>query len=162
MLDVYKDIKMTADQLSTASLSHIKTVFSGLHPVPQNVRFGFYRANFIGPAWLRTIAPSGLSLSGLAGWQGKRFLDPNQATNILKNKDHLIEKMTMRCQEGISDVDGKLGVALTYDKKAPLPWRWVSDELRQLDDTTWLCMTVFNLPLLKHFPMPFLLVKEDE
>lgn len=152
---------MITQDLSTASLNEIKQVFKGLKPVSAQARVGFLRARFIGPIWLRHTAAPSLSLSGLSGWQGKRFLNNQQATNILKKKNALIEKMTMQCQDSVSTIDGKPSIALVYAKDAPIPWRWVTDELRQLDDNTWLCMTVFNLPLLKHFPMPFILAKES-
>ena len=153
---------MKVQELITAPLGQIKTVFQQLPPAEEQSRSGFYRASFIGPAWLRATAGPSLALSGLKGWQGKRFLSADTATNILKNKDQTTEKLTMTCESGISAVDGKQGVALTYPKNAPLPWRWVVDEMRQLDDNTLLCMTVFNLPILKHFPVPFILTKEGD
>lgn len=151
---------MSTQDLSTASLSHIKRIFSQLDAVPETARTGFLRAQFIGPLWLRSTAGPSLNLSGLSGWQGKRFLDSNNATNVLKQKSNMIEKFQMQCQNIISTVDGKASIALIYHKNAPIPWRWVSDEIRQLDENTWLCMTVFHLPLLKHCPMPFILTKE--
>jgi hypothetical protein len=151
---------MTADCLATASLSQIGAVFRGLQPVPASARQGFFRARFIGPWWLRASAAPGLVLGGLPGWQGKRFLDESTATNVLKTRQGLVEKFRMTCQDGISSVDGRMGVALNYGKDAPPPWRWIRDELRELDDNTWLAMTVVDLPLLRGLALPFLLQRE--
>jgi hypothetical protein len=56
-----------------------------------------------------------------------------------------------------SKVDGQPGVALHYGAEAPLPWRWVTDELRQIDQHRVLGMTVIDLPILRHWAFPFLL-----
>ncbi len=42
----------------------------------------------------------------------------------------------------------------------PLPWRWVTDELRALDDRTLLGMTRIDLPGLRGLAFPFLLERE--
>jgi hypothetical protein len=151
------NVEMSADALSGAPLSRIRQVFAGLEPAPAQVRFGFFRASFIGPWWLRSSAGPSLALSGLAGWQGKRFLDEGTATNVLKAKGGLVEKLRMQCQPHVSAIDGRSGVALRYGATAVPPWRWVVDELRVLDDDTLLCMTTVDLPLLRRLSFPFLL-----
>ena len=102
---------MSQQDLRTASLAYILKIYQNLPPVSEDHRNGFYRATFIGPAWLRATAGPSLAISGLKGWQGKRFITPNSATNILKSKEKLTEKLTMSCEEGPSDVDGKIGRA---------------------------------------------------
>lgn len=153
---------MKTERLKTSSLSSIRNVYKKLERVDSNALDGFYRANFIGPWWLRATAPPSLKFSGLSGWQGKKFLSKDSATNILKTQKGFKEKLEMSCRQVHSAVDGRLVIALTYPANAPLPWRWVVDEMRQLDDSTLLCMTVFNLPILKHFPLPFILTKEGD
>lgn len=151
---------MINEQLLTASLNHIRQVFKQLEPAAEHLRYGFFRASFIGPWWLRISAMPSIALSGLVGWQGKKFFDPFRATNILKTKKGQTEKLQMTCQAVQSLVDGKQGIALQYGADAVLPWRWVVDEIRVLDENTLLCMTVINLPLLKHFSFPFILSRE--
>lgn len=151
---------MIIQQLNTASLSEIKAEFKTLAPIPITMRQGFYRASFIGPWWLRLIAPPSIALSGLTHWQGKKFIDDATATNILKHNSGLIEKLSMSCVEQTSLVDGRHGVVLLYGMQAPLPWRWVVDELRVLDENTLLCMTTINLPLIRHFSFPFVLSRD--
>lgn len=148
----------------TASLAELKRLFSTLPaPVPES-RHGFFRAQFVGPAWLRHSARPSLALSGLPGWQGKQFLDPDTATNVLKQGGQLTQALQMKVVPGVSRLDGKTGVALHYlprdGRPAPLPWRWIQDEMRVLDEHTLLCMTVIDLPLLRHLAFPFLLVRE--
>lgn len=151
---------MVAEELLTASLSQIRKVFNQLPAVSEKFRTGFYRASFIGPWWLRISAMPSIAMSGLSGWQGKKFFDVDTATNILKTKDGLKEKLQMSCKVGSSLVDGQQGVALHYGVNAPIPWRWVKDEMRVLDDQTLLCMTVIDLPILRKMSFPFLLRRD--
>lgn len=151
---------MSADALSKAPLRRIRQVFESLEPAPASMRDGFFRARFIGPWWLRASAGPSVALSGLPGWQGKRFLDADTATNVLRGRAGSVEKLRMRCREGRSLVDGRPGIALHYGSEAVPPWRWIVDELRALDDDTLLGMTVIDLPLLRGLAFPFLLRRE--
>ena len=143
------------------SLGTIRKVFISLPSAHCQIQAGFYRAFFIGPWWLRLTAMPSIALSGLKGWQGKKFFDQYQATNIVLTKEGLIEKLTMTCKVGTSLVDGEEGVALHYGLEAPVPWRWIKDEIRILDDQTFLCMTVIDLPLLRKLSFPFILRRES-
>lgn len=67
----------------------------------------------------------------------------------------------MHCVQGMSLVDGQQGVALNYGADAPIPWRWVKDEMRILDDQTYLCMTVIDLPFIRKLSFPFILRRES-
>lgn len=148
---------MDLKTLEKASLKTIKHKFMQLEPMSESFRYGFLKVQFIGPWWLRKSAMPSIHLSGLPGWQGKLFLDPDHATNILKIKDKEEQRYTMQCVELISLVDAKPSVVLNYGAAAPIPWRWVIDELRILDENNFLCMTVINLPILRHFSFPFIL-----
>lgn len=154
---------MTA-ALRTASLAELRRLFSSLPPPDAALRHGFFRATFIGPAWIRLSARPSLELTGLPGWQGKKFLTTEAATNVLKKRGNLVQALAMQVTPGVSAVDGKPGLALTYPpqngRPAPFPWRHVRDEMRVLDADTLLCMTIVDLPLLRHFAFPFLLTRE--
>lgn len=143
--------------LQDATLIEIKKIYKGLSAVSLTARSGVYHAEFIGPLWLRKSAPSSLALSGLAGWKGKKFINSHTATNILDQKGKITEKLSMQIRTIPSLVDGKTTISLHYDKKGPIPWRWVVDEIRSLDDNNLLCMTIINLPLLNKFSFPFIL-----
>lgn len=118
---------------------------------------GRYLALFIGPAWLRFIAPKLLPLGGLPGWAGKSFTEHGGAINLLEQNAQLREQIPMvRAVKG-SCIDGNDALVLTYDSRAPIMLRRLVDELRALDDDTLLGLTHMNFPLLKRFSMPFLL-----
>jgi hypothetical protein len=142
--------------LYTAPLSTLKHHFATAGLPSAAKRAGLWRARFIGPWWLRLGGRPGVALSGLRGWQGKRFLTPDHATNVLDSG----EALSMQCRECPSSLDGGPVAALSYGADGPVPWRWVTDELRALDERTLLGMTVINLPLLRHFAFPFLLERD--
>ncbi|SDW25924.1 hypothetical protein [Marinobacter mobilis] len=140
-----------------ASVRALKDLYSSLHVPGAEMRHGFFRASFIGPFWMRISGRPTLDLTGLPGWQGKRFLTSDTATNVLLRKGEHIDALNMTVANVTSYVDGSPGVALRYGAEAPIPWRWVRDELRAIDDNTLLGITFVDLPVLRHFPMPFLL-----
>lgn len=147
---------MSEPALTHASLATLKHRFATADLPSLAQRADFWRARFIGPWWLRLGGRPGVALSGLRGWQGKRFLTPGRATNVLTSG----EALSMQCRECPSSIDGGPVAALSYGADGPVPWRWVTDELRALDERTLLGMTVINLPLLRHFAFPFLLERD--
>jgi hypothetical protein len=169
---------MTA-ALERASLGELKALFRTLPAPDATMRQGFFRAGFIGPAFIRLTARPTLEITGLPGWQGKTFLDADNATNILMKDGVTVQHLAMQVTPVTSYVDGKPGLALTYGTQtpspgrgsgwraapgegvpAPLPWRVVRDEIRALDANTILAFTFVDLPLLRHMGFPFLLVRE--
>lgn len=152
----------TLPDLLRESPSALKARFRRLSAPTDDQPHGFFRAEFIGAAIIRATARPSLALPG---WQGKRFLTPSDATNILKRGDATVEHLAMRVTPVTSYVDGQPGLALTYPaqdgKPAPRPWRWVRDEIRAVDRDTILAFTFVDLPLLRRFGFPFLLLRED-
>ena len=148
---------MQLHDLETAALSDIRALYKTLSPASIEDKQGTYQAQFIGPLWIRVSAQPSLFLSGLPGWYGKRFKDAKSATNILIRGQTKTEKLDMQCADHDSLIDGLPTSALSYGAQGPIPWRWVIDEFRRYDDQTLLCMTIIQLPILRHFPFPFLL-----
>ncbi len=148
-------------EFRTQSIAKLKALFSTLQAPAADMCSGFYRAEFIGPWWLRVTGRPSVAMSGLPGWQGKQFLSATTATNVLLKKGQTRHALLMRCVGDVSQVDGKQGLALHYGADAPLPWRWVRDEMRAVDAQHILGMTVINLPLLNRLSFPFLLVRES-
>lgn len=150
--------------LQKASLSELKALFATLPAPEASLRHGFFQASFVGPAFLRLSARPTLEVTGLPGWRGKKFLSADKATNILQKGHAHVEALAMRVTQVTSMVDGKSGLALTYPsqngKAAPVPWRWVRDEIRALDERTLLAFTFIDLPLLRLVGIPFLLTRE--
>jgi hypothetical protein len=164
-----------------ASLGELKALFRTLPAPEPALRRGFFRATFIGPAFIRLTARPTLEITGLPGWQGKTFLDADNATNILLKDGVTVQHLAMQVTPVTSYVDGQPGLALTYGAlsrrfappspasgrgaggegvPAPLPWRFVRDEIRRFDENTILAFTFVDLPLLRHIGFPFLLVRE--
>lgn len=143
------------------SLARLRQVFGSLPAPPLSMRSGFYRARFIGPWWLRWFGPLGVALGGLPGWQGKHFLTPDHATNVLQRRGIRTERLQLHCTEGPSPMDGRPSVLLDYGARAPCPWRWVRDELRALDAHRLLGMTVIDVPGLRGRMFPFLLERQE-
>jgi hypothetical protein len=142
-------------------LRQLYTSYGDLSAVPAARRQGDWRAVFIGPWWLRLLAAPAIAVSGMPGWFGKRFANPESAVNLLRSAKGLREVLSMRCEEQPSWNDGRPCSVLVYASKARMPWRWVRDELRQLDEQHWLCMTYVDLPLLRALGCPFMLVRDD-
>ena len=148
-----------APDIRTASIAGLRRLFGSLDAPPADMLSGFYRAEFIGPWCLRATARPGVALLGLPAWQGKRFLSPRQATNLVGHPPDTKEYLQMRCDIHASKLDQQPCAALTYGRQAPRPWRWVTDELRRLDDGRLLGMTHISHPFLRAPAMPFLLVR---
>ena len=145
---------------SRISLKGLKQRFATATLPTEAQRRGFWKARFIGPLWLRLGGMPSCYLGGLWGWLGKKFLTADSATNVLARGAGTIDALSMQARVQPSALDGGAVVALTYGASGPIPWRWVTDELRALDEHTLLGMTRLDLPLLRRFVFPFLLERE--
>lgn len=148
-----------SSRLSELSLGSLQTLFETLHPPSFALCHGNFRADFIGPAWLRMTAPPAIAASGLRGWRGKCFLEAGQAVNRVMRggREEQVLPMTAAIRPSLRDDTPVL--ALTYGASSPLPWRFVCDEVRQLDEDHLLAMTVIDLPGLRRLGVPFLLTR---
>jgi len=63
----------------------------------------------------------------------------------------------MRLVHAKSFIDNKEGLALHYQAGNPFPWMHIVDELRRIDNTTLLGMTLANLNGLRRLAFPFTL-----
>ncbi len=138
-------------------VAELRQLFAQLAPPEDAQLQGFFRAHWIGPLWMRRSGPATLALTGLPGWQGKRFLGQGQATNVLKMRGQELEALRMQVVHGPSQIDAQPAASLLYGDEAPRPWRWVRDELRALDERMILGITIVDRPWLRHFHFPFLL-----
>ena len=142
------------------SLAGLKQRFAAADLPTDTQRTGFWKARFVGPLWLRLGGMPSCYLGGLWGWLGKKFLTLDSATNVLQREKGTIDALSMQARICPSALDGKPVVALTYGASGPVPWRWVTDELRAIDERTLLGMTRIDLPLVRGFVFPFLLERE--
>ena len=148
---------MRARTLNAHSLRGFRRLFITL-PVPDAATLsGTFRAEFVGPGWLRKIAPTALVLGGLGGWWGKQFAGDGRGTNIVHRDGVLAPVMPVDLGLADSLIDRRPCVAVTYPAGSPFPWPWVVDELRFLDDDTLLGLTLLNLRGARRVAFPFLL-----
>lgn len=134
--------------------------FAALPMPDESVLQGRFRAQFVGPAWLRLSAGPSVSLAGLRAWWGKELCGYGAAYNLVGKDGGLKRVLPMELSVATSHVDGKACAALRYGKESPFPWPHVIDELRALSPTELLGMSVIDAPLLRRLAFPFLLVRE--
>lgn len=142
-------------------LNSIRPLFASLYSPEVGALSGVYRAEFVGPGWLRQMAPTALALGGLAGWWGKVFDGQGGATNIVQRGDARCRVLPMTVVSAVSLVDGKPCLTLRYGKDVRFPWPWIVDEVRRLDEMTLLCVTLVNLSWAPKLPFPFLLQQAE-
>ena len=74
--------------LHSLSLSQLLARYRQLPAAEQLI--GRWRAEFIGPWWLRGSAGPSIALSGMPGWYGKRFVDAQAAVNLRRRGGQLL------------------------------------------------------------------------
>jgi hypothetical protein len=94
---------------------------------------GHYRGELVGPAWFRRLASHVLGIGGLRGWWGKEFDGKGSAVNLVERDGQLARVLPMRVKVTASRATGATTVTLTYPASSPLPWRYVVDELREVE-----------------------------
>jgi len=122
---------------------------------------GTYRAVFVGPAALRAAAPRAIALGGMPRWYGKRFADDGSAVNLLADTNGTLrEVLPMRVALEPSWLDGRPAIVVSYGSDGPVPWRWVRDEFRPVDDGPLLGLTFVATPASRVAASPFTLVRD--
>ena len=152
----------TITELNKLSLPKLGKLFYSLPHIDTKELYQVYRAEFIGPLWLRGTAGPILSLTGLHGWWGKVFFEDNTAYNLLETDSSITRKIQMQVRMAPSPFDGKNTAQLTYRSDAPVPWRYVTDELRRLDEIRILAMTYMNRQALYKIAFPFILTQQEK
>jgi hypothetical protein len=122
---------------------------------------GRYQACFVGPGWLRKAAGPALAVSGLGGWWGKEFSTNGEAVNIVLRAGIFSTRFAMKLVQARSFLDDRQGLALHYQPGSPLPWPFIVDELRRVDDNLLLGMTLVNIRGLRGLAFPFVLRRID-
>lgn len=124
---------------------------------------GRLRAELVGPALVRVVAPIAFRMTGLGDWWGKDLHPAADGTTLtghnLAGARGERTTLGLRAAIGPSRSDGRPAVLVGYPEEARLPWRRVVDELRLLPDGTLLGLT-FGLPLTSRQGAPFLLHPE--
>ncbi|MBZ0253633.1 MAG: hypothetical protein K8I02_09870, partial [Candidatus Methylomirabilis sp.] len=150
------------EDLEHLSLAALRARFSELAAPDAAALTGPWRGAFIGPAWLRAVAPRGLALVGLRGWLGKEIAgEKGEAANLVRRGGALARVLPMRLSEAPSLWDGRPCARLSYPRGSPAHWPWVVDELRTLDARRLLGLSFLDLRLARRSPLPFLLVRAE-
>jgi len=148
-------------ELNQYPIRRFRDLFTSLSiPTPASI-YGKYRAEFVGPAWLRMSARPALQITGLGGWWGKEFYDDGTAINIVLRAGQFSMRFPMKFVSAKSFIDGRDGLALHYQPGNPFPWPFVVDEIRRMDESTLLGMTIANVSGLRGMAFPFILQKQD-
>jgi hypothetical protein len=151
-----------AQSLNRQPLGAFKSIFASLSPPEMHSLQGVYQAEFTGPLWLRKTAGPCLVLAGMGGWWGKEFLQDGTGVNLVYQGGRLRPHFPIRLAAMPSLVDGKPGVTVQYAKDSPFPWPMVVDELRSLDETNLLGLTIVNAGFLRKLAFPFLLHHQEQ
>jgi hypothetical protein len=151
---------MEISELNQYSLRRFHRLFASL-AIPETDRLaGRYRGVFVGPGWVRALAAPALIISGLGGWWGKDIYEDGKAINIVQRQGKFSTCFPMAFVREQSQIDGREGAALHYQKGNPFPWMFIVDEMRRIDETRLLGMTRPNIPGLRWFALPFILQKQ--
>jgi hypothetical protein len=151
------DSYLSIADLNQRGLFTFKRLYADLTPLGRIAVTGTWRATFTGPAWLRAIAPRGLHLLRFGGWWGKEIHADGTAINLFFRDGHRTSAYPMAVSETRSLLDNKPCLATSYSANAPIPWRFVVDEFRALDENTLLGLTILGKPSTINPPLPFIL-----
>ncbi|MEZ4643531.1 MAG: hypothetical protein R3E31_12505 [Chloroflexota bacterium] len=148
---------MTRQTLNQYRLRDFPPLFCSLAATGEVGLNGRFRAEFVGPAWLRSLAGPALALGGLKGWWGKTFDGQGNGMNLVRLDSDICPRLPVRLQQLPSRLDGQPTMTVVYPPTSPYPWPWIVDELRWLDAETMLGMTIVTKAGLHRFPFPFVL-----
>lgn len=149
------------DKLNSTKLLAFTRLFADLPSPTQASSKGTWQAAFVGPAWLRWLAPRGLAMLHFSGWWGKELSGDGTGINYFERAGKMQQAFPMQVTESTSLIDGKACLVVHYSLQELFPWRFIQDELRQLGVNSLLGMTIINKPGLPVFPLPFLLTKPE-
>ncbi|MBB1032082.1 hypothetical protein G6027_14575 [Dietzia sp. SLG310A2-38A2] len=143
-----------------SSLGALRTLFTQATPAATLPAPGDYLVTYVGPAPLKVIAPRAITMGGMPGWRGKRFASDGTAVNLLDDgRGSLREALPMRATLETSWLDGRPTIVCSYGPAGPVPWRWVRDEFRALDDRRLLGLTFVGGPWSRIAAAPLLLTR---
>lgn len=131
--------------------------FASLAPPERDSLSGRFQGQWVGPVWFRYGARLLLAVLGMRGWWGKEFDARGRGVNLVRRGKSLRPSVPIVLRKGRSQVDGRRGLQVEYPRECAWHWRLFVDELRWWDDETVLAMSHLKLPLLRRWPLPFVL-----
>jgi hypothetical protein len=124
---------------------------------------GVYSSRYVGPAPVRISGPYFLALLGFGGWKGKRLAKSGEelkGTNRFASGEPRDDRFPMEAQIAPSIIDGRDALVILYPADTAKPWRYARDEFREFEDGKLLGITTFDIPLIKHFPLAFVIERD--
>lgn len=137
------------------SFRYYREQFASLDP-PEALA-GVWQGEPVGPGWYRALAGPSLAIGGLGAWWGKEFDGQRGIDNLLERDGALQRTLRGEVRRAQSLVDGKPCLRIVYSKGSRLPWTWIVDELRQVEEGELLGMMVLNISWLPRMAFPFTL-----
>lgn len=134
-------------------------------PEPSSLEYfeGNYTSKYVGPAPIRISGPFFLSLLGFGNWKGKRFAkagDRLEGKNRFASGEPKDDKFPMTAQIEPSIIDGRDAFVVSYPKDTAFPWRAARDEFREFEAGNLLGITTFDIPIVKYFPLAFVIERD--
>lgn len=144
-----------------SSLGQLRALFSQATPPTDLPEPGDYLVSFVGPAPLKVVAPRAIALGGMPGWRGKRFASGVGAMNLVDDDEGRPPRETLPMRVTLEDswLDGRPTIVCSYGVDSPVPWRWVRDEFRPLDDRRLIGLTFAGGPWSRRLAAPLLLTR---
>ena len=149
------------ERLNHLSLFDFPEYFSSLEAPNRESLRGLYRGYFVGPTWLRKLVKPLLVITNMGDWRGKSIDAQGKIINLVATKKGIERKLPMRLVEQDSLIDGKPGIAFSYEVFNPLPWPWMIDEMRSIQPDLVLGMTILQWGPLRRLPLPFVLQSRE-
>lgn len=143
-----------------ASLGGLRRLFAQTTPSSE-LPAGDHHITFVGPVPLKVVAPRAIALGGMPGWRGKRFAADGTAVNLVDDDEASSPREVLPMRVSLEDswLDGRPTIVCSYGADSPMPWRWVRDEFRALDDRRLLGLTFVGGPWSKIAAAPLLLAR---
>lgn len=124
---------------------------------------GAFSSLYVGPAPIRLGAPAFMAALGFGGWKGKRFArsgEQLEGSNRFGSGAAIDDKYPMHALIEPSLIDGRDALVVHYPSDARKPWNVARDEFREFEDGRLLGITTFDIPVIRHLPLAFVIERE--
>ncbi|MEU4317782.1 hypothetical protein AB0F85_05215 [Nocardia fluminea] len=149
--------------------AELRTVYAAFRAAPAprlSDLVGDHEGQFAGPLWLRSCGPLTVAVTGMRGWCGKSFTEPDDSdvylrgVNLVRRRGTIEPSIPITAQIGASRVDGEPALIVSYPATARFPWNRVTDELRPFGSRRLLGLT-FGIPGGPAGGAPFVLHRRE-
>ena len=102
-----------------------------------------------------------LVITRMGKWLGKDIDAGGRAINLVRTHEGIVQKFPKRLVEQDSLIDGKPGLARSYEASNPYLRPWIVDELRSIQPDLVLGMTITQIGPSARLPLPFALQSRE-